>query len=393
MRPLVPMLALVLATPLGAQSHPDLAVDGRGVSFTSADGVTRITMRFRMQQLFTARSEVDDGDGLDEASFQVRRARFRLGGTVFDPRLSFNLQLSFTRADQDWSDTQFPNVLRDAALTYRFTDNLLGTVGQTKLPGNRQRVISSADLELPERSIVNNRFTFDRDVGVQVWWADTVAGTPLHVRTAVSGGEGRNPAGNDNGLAVTARVEWQPLGPFLPGSDDFEGDLARHPSPRLAVAVSGMHNARTTRTLGQLGPRLHAPRSFTTLEADALLKYRGLAVYGEVATREADDPITTAPGQANRYLYVGSGRMLQVSYQMGGGFAPVARVASVTPDAEIVDQAGAARQDQWSLGLTKYFHRHRVKSSLELVHDAVAANAAAAEREMWMVRWGVEVGI
>ncbi len=393
MRPLVPMLALIFAAPLAAQNHPDLAVDGRGVTFSSDDGATTIIMRFRMQQLFTARSVVDDGDGLDEASFQVRRTRFRLGGTVFDPKLSFNLQLSFTRADQDFTDTQFANILRDAAITYRFTDNLLATVGQTKLPGNRQRVVSSADLELPERSIVNNRFTFDRDIGVQVWWADTVGGTPLHVRTAISGGEGRNPTTNDEGVAVTARVEWQPLGPFLPGSDEFEGDLAIHPTPRLSVAVSGHHNSGTMRSGGQLGPRLYAPRSFTTLEADALLKYRGLSIYGEVATRDADDPITTSPGQANRYVYVGSGRMLQVSYQVGGGFAPVARYAVVTPDAEIADQVGAARQAQWSLGLTKYFYRHRVKSSLELVHDAVEANAAAAAREMWMVRWGVEVGI
>lgn len=393
MRPLVPMLALILATPLAAQNHPDLAVDGRGVTFSSDDGATKITMRFRMQQLVTVRSVAGDGDGIDEVSFQARRSRFRLGGTVFDPKLSFNLQLSFTRADQDYTDTQFPNILRDAAITYRFTDNLLATVGQTKLPGNRQRVVSSADLELPERSIVNNRFTFDRDIGVQVWWADTIGGTPLHVRTAVSGGEGRNPTTNDENVAVTARVEWQPLGPFLPGSDEFEGDLAMHPTPRLSLAVSGHHNSRTTRSAGQLGPPLHAPRTFTTLEADALLKYRGLSVYGEMARRTADDPITTAPGQANRYVYVGAGRMVQVSYQVGGGFAPVVRYAVVTPDDAIANEAGAARQDHWTLGLTKYFVRHRVKSSLELVHDEVAANAAAAQRETWLVRWGMEVGI
>ncbi len=391
---LTPLVLLCLPVlPLAAQAHPDLAVDGRGVVFTSADGATKIIMRFRMQQLFTARAGVDDGDGVDEAYFQVRRARFRLGGTVWDPRLSFNLQLSFTRADQDFSDTQFANVLRDASITWRFSPHLLGTVGQTKLPGNRQRVISSADLELPERSIVNNRFTFDRDVGVQVWWADTLGGTPVHVRTAISGGEGRNPAGNDNGLALTARVEWQPLGAFLLGSDDFEGDLARHPSPRLAIAVSGQRNTNTRRTGGQLGPTLHAPRSFTTLEADALLKYRGLAVYGEMAMRDADDPVTTAPGLANRYLYVGTGRMVQASYQVGGGFAPVARYAVVTPDDAIADEAGAGRQVQWSVGVTKYFHRHRVKSSLELVHDDVAGNAAGIERQAWLGRWGVELGI
>jgi phosphate-selective porin OprO and OprP len=393
MRRLPLLVLLVLTTPLAAQSGSTLAVDGRGVTFASADGATRITMRFRIQQLWQGVTEGEDDLALVENHFRIRRTRFRLGGTVFDPRLSFNLQLSFTRDDQDWRDTEFPNVLRDAAVTYQATPNLRLTGGQTKLPGNRQRVISSADLELPERSIVNNRFTFDRDVGVQVWFADTLHGMPFHVRTALSNGEGRNSASNDTGMAVTGRVELQPFGGFAQGGDDFEGDLVGETTPKLAIAVSAMHNSKSQRTLGQLGVALFRPVTSTTYEADVLLKYRGLSVYGEAATRDADDPITTAPGQANRYVYVGSGRLLQASYQVGDGWAPVARWAVVTPDDAIADQRGAARQEQLSLGVTKYFRRHRVKSTVEFVYDAVAANAAQAARANWISRWALEVGI
>jgi hypothetical protein len=36
-------------------------------------------------------------------------------------------------------------------------------VGQTKLPGNNQRVVSSGSLEFTDRTINNSRFNIDRD--------------------------------------------------------------------------------------------------------------------------------------------------------------------------------------------------------------------------------------
>lgn len=391
----LPLLPLLVAAPahLAAQSRPGVSFDGRGVTFTSADSVTRITMRFRMQQLLTVRSDDAADQGIDQVAFQVRRARLIFAGTVVDPRLSVKLELGFTRSDLDSRNTDFANILLDAAASWRLNSHFLAIMGQAKLPGNRQRVISSGELELPERSIVNSRFTLDRDVGVQLWWADTLGGTPLHLRTALSNGEGRNASGNDNGLAWTARLEWQPLGPFLPGGDNHEGDLERHPAPRLAIAATTQYNDGTIRTGGQLGPALHSPRSMTTWEADALLKYRGLSVYSEVATRNADDPVTTAVGAPNRFVYVGWGRMVQASYQLGRGFSPVVRWALVTPDDVIADEAGGARQEQWGGGITKYVNRHRVKTTLEVLHDKVSANAAGGEREGWIGRWAVEVGI
>lgn len=392
--PILPPLIVVISTGgLAAQAPPTVAVDGRGVTFSSPDRATQISMRFRIQQLFTLRSNRDGDAALDQASFLIRRARFRLGGTVFDPRLSFNLQLSFTRNDLDFAETAFPNILRDASVTWRFSPNLIGIAGQTKLPGNRQRVISSSDLELPERSIVNNRFTFDRDVGVQLWWADTLRGMPVHLRGAISGGEGRNPSGNDNGLSYTARVEWLPFGAFQNNSDYYEGDLDRHPHPRLALAFSAQYNDGTIRTRGQLGSALHAPRTQTGYEADLLLKYRGLSWYAEWATRDASDPITTAPGQPDRVVEIGSGGAVQASYLIAGGWAPAFRWALVTPDNEISGHSSAVRQEQFGLGVTKYFNRHRVKGSLEVIYDETRATATGSTRKALLGRWGLEVGI
>lgn len=385
---------LLLSVPLSlAAQSPGVTVDGRGVTWASPDGVSKITMRFRIQELVTLASPEGDALNPSTVAFQVRRARLRFGGTLLDPRLTFNLQLAFSRGDLDFADANFPNVLRDASVSWRFSPHLVAMVGQGKLPGNRQQLISSADLEFPERSLVTARFTQERDVGIQLWWSDTLGGTPVLLRGAVSGGEGRNPSGNDDGIAWSGRAEWQPLGPFADGADDFEGDLTHQAKPRLALAVSGQQNNKALRTGGSLGPTLFAPRTIKTVEADALFKYHGLALYGEVARRDADDPITTRAGSADRYVYAGHGRLLQASYALRSGWSPQLRWVMAAPDDAIADEAGAAREEQISVGLTRYFKRHRIKSTAELLHDDIAANAAGAARKGWIMRWAVELGI
>ena len=56
----LPLLLLLAAAPVAAQGVPGVAVDGRGVTWSSPDGITRITMRFRIQQLMTVTSSEDE---------------------------------------------------------------------------------------------------------------------------------------------------------------------------------------------------------------------------------------------------------------------------------------------------------------------------------------------
>ena len=51
--------------------------------------------------------------------------------------------------------------------------------------------------------------------------------------------------------ALTARAEWQPLGPFADGSDDFEGDLTRQAKPRGGRRGSAPPLKNTTRRGGR----------------------------------------------------------------------------------------------------------------------------------------------
>jgi hypothetical protein len=177
---------MAVAAALGqasTQSNGSFDFNADGVIFQTADSASKVIMRFRNQNWATF--TMNDDFDVTSSELQARRLRLRFGGTLVDPRLSFNIQLSFTRGDQDWSDTQFPNIVRDAMVFWNFTPGLQLGFGQTKLPGNRQRVISSADLQVPDRSIVNGAFNIDRDFGLQGFWRPVNGSVIVNLRGSV----------------------------------------------------------------------------------------------------------------------------------------------------------------------------------------------------------------
>jgi phosphate-selective porin OprO/OprP len=174
---------------------------------------------------------------------RVRRLRLRLDGFMINPKLSYALQLSFTRGDMDWSDADnskinvAPNPVRDAMIFYKPNKLLTFGFGQGKLPGNRQRVNSSGELQFADRSIVNATFTLDRDFGGFVVYELPVKKSLIFLKGVISSGEGRqNVIANNPGLCYTSRIEFLPFGAFANRGDYFEGDLEREKSPKVSIA-------------------------------------------------------------------------------------------------------------------------------------------------------------
>ena len=391
-------MALAAMTAYGQQSLSSPAsfnFNNRGIVFFSGDSAMMVVMRFRMQSasLFNTVSESD----LSAASAEVgiRRLRLRFGGYLYDPRLTYNLQLSFARGDLDFADTGFPNIVRDAMVFWNFTPDFQMSVGQTKLPGNRQRVVSSADLQYAERSIVNSRFTIDRDFGFQFGYSLRPGGAVVNLRAAITSGEGRNaPRITGSGFAYTGRVEILPFGAFTEGGDYVEGDVFREKEPKLSVGASYCHNNNAVRTGGTLGADMYARRTMNVFYADGLFKYSGLALYGEYAVRTSPhDPVTTNSAGAKRFMYVGNGVLAQASYcfpfmlEIGG------RWASVTPDTAIQALTGGEKNVHLSGLIGYYFARHRAKANLEITHNTVENMAAGTAQKNWLVRLGTELGI
>jgi hypothetical protein len=115
-----------------------------GFSVTASDSSFSLSIRLRVQnRIGLTFTENESGTWeLIQSEFRVRRARLRFDGFVFNPKWTYAVQLSFSRADQDWDNSGVPNVLRDAMIFYRPNAHWTFGLGQGKLPGNRQRVVS-----------------------------------------------------------------------------------------------------------------------------------------------------------------------------------------------------------------------------------------------------------
>ena len=93
----------------------------------------------------------------------------RLDGYVGSPKILYAIQLSFAPGDVgEIVEGENLNIIRDAVVIYSPNKNWNFGFGQTKLPGNRQRVNSSGALQLTDRTINNAKFTLDRDFGFQI---------------------------------------------------------------------------------------------------------------------------------------------------------------------------------------------------------------------------------
>jgi len=390
------VLLLISLAGMASAQHQNNAIpyftSGKGLGIISPDSLFFLNIRFRIQNRLGLQSFSESDLDIKQVEARVRRLRLRLDGYVYSPRLTYVLQLSFSRADMDFDDTGFPNVVRDAFVLYTVSPHFAIGIGQTKLPGNRQRVVSSGDLQLPDRSIVNARFNIDRDFGVQLYYNNTLGGMPYLLRGAISSGEGRNVNTSDRGLAYTGRVEVFPLGLFTSNGDYFEGDLIREPRPKISLAAGYSANYNTLRTGGQLGKPLFAPRDMYTFMTDFLFKQKGWALAVEYLQRQTNQAITTDTLGNRRYVYSGHGLNVQLSHMFATNYELVGRYSVVRPDFEI--QNLEPRTRQYTVGINHYLRGHRVKLQTDLTFEEnVWLQNALLPTRNWQLRFQVEVGI
>lgn len=365
---------------------------GKGVGLTSPDSVFQFNIRFRMQN----RVSYYDNEGEDESiDAQIRRLRLRFDGYVGNPKFMYALQLSFAANDVgEINDGDNLNIIRDAIVVYGPNEHWGFTFGQTKLPGNRERLNSSGALQLTDRSINNARFNIDRDFGLQVHnnneFEDKFS---YNFRTAISMGEGRNwTDNNDTGLAYTGKVELYPFGIFKKNGAYFEGDLKRETKPKLMVSGAYSQNNQAKRERGQTGNELFEPRTMRSVFGDAIFKYDGWSAMTSYMSRSAKNPITVNPEDINdiRYVFVGKGLDFQGSYLFRNDYEIIGRYSTQWVDDKI--RPYQPDTQQFSLGLTKYIWEHAFKLQAEATYEKQDF-WLSEDKNNWHVRFQVEIGI
>lgn len=363
------LLGLLLAGGIFAQSESDerALIDVSNGLSVARDSQFLLNMRFRMQNRIGFRTNSLEDLSVEEIEARIRRLRLRFDGYVGSPRLQYYIQLSFSRADQDLEDVgDEPKIIRDAIVYYVLSDRFYVGLGQSKLPGNRQRVVSSGNLQFAERSIANRAFTIDRDFGIFGYYTLIPGERPLLLKAAVSTGEGRNITRTNTGLAYTTRLEWLPLGEFRGGGDYSEGDLVYEETPKISLAAGFCDNRRTTQTGGQLGDQLAAgvEVDIITWIADAHIKWAGRGLFVEYMHRQASETFVVNAAAGISYVGQGQAFNLQLSQLLSSAahdankrWEAVFRYSRVWPR-YATEQPSL---QEMLLGVNRYLNKHRIK--------------------------------
>ncbi len=366
---------------------------GKGIGITSPDSLYQFNIRFRLQNRVTYIDNEDESPAYDG---QIRRLRLRFDGFVVDPTILYAIQLSFAPGDVgEVREGENINIIRDAVIMYRPNKKWNFSFGQTKLPGNRQRVNSSGALQLTDRSINNARFTIDRDFGFQVHHMnEDLDRFSYNIKSALSTGEGRNVTGKaDDGVALTGKLELFPFGAFQRDGTYFEGDLVREKMPKLLLSGVYHQNNLGLRTQGQLGNDLFEARTMRSVLIDAMLKYNGWAAMAAYMSRStSENAVTVNPDDVTQTsnVFAGHGFDYQLSYIFQNDYELIGRYSIQKVHHEIEDFTPHTKQ--YSLGVTKYIWEHTFKLQTELTYDTLDFSDGSS-RNNWYLRFQVEIGI
>ncbi len=360
-----------------AQSSPNIKMKfSKGVKFTSTDSLFTMAISGRVQSLFEAKR--DFTTETNTADFMLRRCRLNVQGNMFSPKFSYRIQIGFAHGDITAANSASQNnlILRDAMIFYKANHWLRLGFGQTKLPGNRQRQVSSANLQLVERSIANNNFTLDRDKGLWAYTNFKLNKAILKSTVAISSGEGRITSDKNGKLCYSGRVEFLPFGEFSKNGDYTEGDNEKEATPKLSVAASYSYNDAATRTMGQLGDFLQNSEKANLhyYGADLIFKYKGFSFESEWYNRTANSGIIINqkdPTQQN-YIVSGSTFMVQSGYFITQNNEIAIRYAQIQPDAKI--SSAMKTQYEYVIGFSHYFNKHSLKLQSDVTFSENGTN-------------------
>lgn len=330
----------------------------------------------------------DSGDWSE--SLLIRRSRLKFSGFVLNPNVAYKVELGVSNRDirggsiDESGNTA--NIILDAVVKWQFRPGWTFWAGQTKLPGNRERVISSQVLQFVDRSLVNARFNLDRDIGLQLHHSHKINNMVLRQALAVSTGEGRDIIVNnpENGHQYTFRMEFLPMGSFKSKGDYFGSDLAREPSPKLSIGIGGDYNDDTPRSRGNLGRFItddvtndYLTSDLASFIADVTYKHKGWSVASEYIYRTANE-------QVAGFGY-GKGVVGSVGYLFKNNFELAGRYTQIDPVGDLTSIRG---QKEYLIGFSRYVIGHALK-----VQGDVSYTDNATAENFYMLRMQFEVSL
>jgi phosphate-selective porin OprO/OprP len=354
---------------------------GKGLfNLIGKDSTWSMKVGLRFQTLATSNWDAQNGLSNPASSMMIRRSRLKFDGFAYSPKLKYKVELGLSNRDQSGASqytSNAPRQILDAVLKWNFSGNFVLWFGQTKLPGNRERVISSANLQQVDRSLLNSRFTIDRDMGIQLRHHFNLTDTFLVKEIfSMAQGEGRNiTKGNLGGHQYTTRLELFPFGDFASKGDYKGSDLKFEQKPKLSLGFAYDFNNNASKTRSNQGSYMtndvgYFSTNISTLFMDAMFKYKGFSLMAEYADRKADDVFAkNADGTlTGDVVQVGNGLNLQSGYLLSKTVEVSARYTNISLDKVIT---GKGAENQYTLGLSKYVSGHSLKVQTDLSYTDI----------------------
>ena len=351
---------------------------GKGLfNLVGEDSTWTMKVGLRAQLLGSSSWEENNGN---ETSFLTRRARLKFDGYAYSPKLKYKVELGLSNRDLSGASqytSNAPRYILDAVLQWNFYQNFELWFGQTKLPGNRERVISSGNLQQVDRSLLNSRFTIDRDFGFQLRHHFNLTDTFVVKEIfSLAQGEGRNiTTGNLGGHQYTGRIELLPFGNFASKGDYKGSDLKREKKPKLAIGLSYDYNNNAVKTRSNQGSYMtidgaddaYFETNINTVFLDAMFKYNGVSLMAEYSDRTASDAFAkNSDGSlTGDEVQVGKGLNLQMGYLFNNDIELSGRYTHIELDKNIT---GKNPESQYTLGLSKYIVGHKLKVQTDISH-------------------------
>lgn len=337
------------------------------------------TMKVGLRAQLLGTSTWEDGED-NQTSFLTRRARLKFDGYAYSPKLKYKIELGLSNRDQSGASEythNAPRYILDAVLMWNFHQNFVLWFGQTKLPGNRERVISSANLQQVDRSLLNSRFNIDRDFGFQLRHHFNLSDRFLVKEIfSLAQGEGRNiTTGNLGGYQYTGRIELFPFGSFASKGDYKGSDLKREKTPKLSIAAAYDFNNNAVKNRSNQGSYMVTDTGFyetniSTIFIDAMFKYKGFSFMAEYADRDAKDPFAKNSDGSPLLedgeqvtVQVGKGLNLQTGFLLKNDWEISGRYTNIKLDQSIT---GKNPETQYTLGVSKYVVGHSLKVQTDI---------------------------
>lgn len=351
----------------------------KGFILKTEDGKYEMQLGLRLQLRFAIPDDQDpvtfaDFTNQDTRVFKINRARLKVGGHAYQPWLKYYFEYELGSS-----------ILLDYRVMFEKWPWLNFKVGQWKVEYTRERFISSGNQQMVDRSLLNRKFTVDRQQGVSAYGLLDGGGIAnFNYWLGIFTGTGRGSTQNDDkNLMYFGRFQWNFLGREVPFSGS---DLAISAKPAGIIAIAAITNTSPyTRFSSAGGGNLHGfegtndgQYDVKQFQIETAFNYKGFSWSSEFHRKYIYDNFDEVETTLGGYYIMAGYFPSQVI-----GFWPkplelAIRYAVVDPDLQL----NGLKQREAGLAFNWFFSKHQNKLTTEFTRYTFQDNSLPQEDEV-----------